>query len=67
MQAEYDAGSGTFVKDTFICASLVGVKHVVPPASAADLVRDELMFPAAVGEGLGRSDAGRRLEGSCRC
>ncbi|GAB4815329.1 hypothetical protein N2152v2_002375 [Parachlorella kessleri] len=37
LAAEYEAGSGTFVKDTFICASLVGIKHVVPPASAADL------------------------------
>ena len=48
MQAEYEAGSGTFVKDTFICASLVGFRHVVPPASAADLVRDEQMLSPAL-------------------
>jgi hypothetical protein len=31
-QAEYDAGSGTCVKETFICATLVGTKRVLPPA-----------------------------------
>lgn len=31
-QADYDAGSGTCVKDTFICATLVGQKRVLPAA-----------------------------------
>ena len=30
LQAEYDAGSGTCVKDKFICATLVGSKRVLP-------------------------------------
>lgn len=29
LAAEYDAGSGTCVRDTFICATLVGVKRVL--------------------------------------
>ena len=32
VQADYDAGSGTCVKDTFICATLVGQKRVLPAA-----------------------------------
>ena len=32
LQADYDAGSGTCVKDTFICATLVGQKRVLPAA-----------------------------------
>lgn len=39
LQADYEAGSGTFVKDAFICASLVGIKRIVPPTSEAELVR----------------------------
>lgn len=38
LQAEYEAGAGTHVKDAFICASLAGVRRIVPPASAAELV-----------------------------
>ncbi|KAL4427920.1 hypothetical protein ABPG75_002009 [Micractinium tetrahymenae] len=30
LAAEYDAGSGTCVRDSFICATLVGVKRVLP-------------------------------------
>lgn len=33
-QAEYDAGTGTCVKDTFICATLVGIKRVLPAGQA---------------------------------
>ena len=32
LQAEYDAGSGTCVRSTFICATLVGTKRVLPAA-----------------------------------
>ncbi len=31
-QSEYDAGAGTVVRDTFVCATLVGEKRVLPAA-----------------------------------
>ncbi|KAI3428349.1 hypothetical protein D9Q98_006729 [Chlorella vulgaris] len=34
LSAEYDAGTGTCVKDTFICATLVGIKRVLPAGQA---------------------------------
>ena len=30
LQAEYEAGVGTFTKGSFICSSLVGLKRVLP-------------------------------------
>ena len=32
LQSEYDAGAGTCVRDTFVCATLVGEKRVLPAA-----------------------------------
>lgn len=32
LQSEYDAGTGTCVRDTFVCATLVGEKRVLPAA-----------------------------------
>lgn len=47
MQAEYEPGTGTCVKDTFICATLVGTKRVLPAAEGEQLPRVDVLRAGA--------------------
>ncbi|KAI7837467.1 hypothetical protein COHA_008725 [Chlorella ohadii] len=42
LASEYDAGAGTVVRDTFVCATLVGEKRVLPAAEGESEQRPRL-------------------------
>jgi exosome complex component CSL4 len=42
-QADYQSGQGTYIKDSYICASLVGTKRTLPAAQDGDRPRVEVI------------------------
>lgn len=42
-QADHESGQGTYIKDSYICASLVGTKHTLPPTQDGDRPRVEVI------------------------
>ena len=43
LQTDHESGQGTYIKGSFICSSLVGVKHAIPPSAPGELPRIQVL------------------------